>query len=536
MKHRLLSWLGLGLAWLSAGPALASFHQGAQLTYRPLGNNRYRVTYQMHHDCNVIAAAVFANLVAQAGPCGTSSPLDFTLGMTRTNVVIGTPYCPTAGNLCGSTSLANTEVLVYEADVTLPPAQWTLSVLQNGSRTAVGNLTLPITPQRVEATLDNRSGLQNTSPTFATRPLGFVAAGQEASLNMGAYDADGDSLVFSSVAPQQACGQPNAYTPVDPLGIFELHGTSSCYMALAGRPDFSAALPVPSFTAQGVCPVVNGVPYFDFNPASGAVQFKPVMLRTSPNASVHPNWYTVVSQVEEWRRLGGRYVKVGSAQYEQLVQVYDPAGNVMPRLGSTVRVQHSGSGVTTTQPLTQVIPVRAGQQVEVEVTGTDANAQDVPTFSFNDTGVPGVRVFASNRNSAIFFFQPPSTMPSGLYYITATVWDNACPVRGWETRTLAFRVSGNVLSQRQRAAAAGVTAFPNPFEQQTTVAFGHLTPQQRYEVIIRNQLGQVVAQLPAQADAAGEARVSWAPPARVPAGVYLAQLPGQSQQVRLLRR
>ena len=88
----------------------------------------------------------------------------------------------------------------YEADVTLPPGQWTLAI-QEGMRPNLDNLssssnrTNPIRYNlRLEATLDNRTQ-DNNSVDFSALPVFYVPYMQPNLLHIGAFDVDGGFAV-----------------------------------------------------------------------------------------------------------------------------------------------------------------------------------------------------------------------------------------------------------------------------------------------------------------------------------------------------
>lgn len=113
----------------------------------------------------------------------------------------------------------------------------------------------------------------NSSPSFTLPPLTFFCVGKAVTLNFQGADPNGDSLVYSLIAPS---GGSNAHTkPFTPATYEFGYGLSTN--------------------------ILNGAPDLSINPSTGVITFLPTM------AGV----YLVAFKCEEWRKINGVPVKIG---------------------------------------------------------------------------------------------------------------------------------------------------------------------------------------------------------------------------------
>ncbi|MCC3159634.1 hypothetical protein LJ737_20500 [Hymenobacter sp. 15J16-1T3B] len=548
MKHFLpkttltvLSLLGLG-----GYEARASHAQGGDLRYEYIGNqyspvrpNLYKVTCRFFRDCSGVDAPSSMTLNARIGTattsCASTDSRNFTATLTKQGLPIyGNQYCATASGVCTGAGPDNYEENTYTGTVTLAPAQWVLSAEEN-ARPALANLSNVITRTlRFEAVLNNQlqaggttTTLTNSSPNFGSTPAVFVAWQRDISLNMGAYDADGDSLAFSLVTPLEGCNMLSPYTSTPAGGTYTLSPGCTAVMPSTA---LSATYPLPSAQLTGACPVFTAAPYFLLDAATGRLRFTPIAYTANTTPGQGLNKYALTVKVDEFRRLNGSYQHVGSARRELFVNVYDCGQNQLPRFASTMQVFGQSGPVAVATP----ISVRAGAATSVVLTATDANAGQHITFSANHLGVPGVSVVQNSATTLSIEFAPPATLPEGTYYVTVRADDDACPIKGFEVQTLAFRVTNTALSSANAQQRPVVSAYPNPFG--ASVRFTLARPARpAAAVLVLDRLGRVVARLPVPPGPGPDASLTWTPDPALPAGLYLARFPDAPQAVRLLR-
>lgn len=544
-RLRFLTILLFGLGLGFARPAKASHAQGGSITYTSLGGNSYRVRVDFFRDCSGIVAPTSLTLNCQATCGGTST----TAVLNQVGQpFIGTPYnstiqplavCPLTSS-APATAPANFAAYRYEATITLVPNQWILSA-EESARPSVTNLSAGST-LRLEATLDNR-GRTNNSVAYSNIPTFFVPVNQPNLLQIGAFDADGDSLSYSLDRPLNGCNSYETYAQypttacqpgIDPLcsrRIISCNGTSGVYsqslpISVANDTIFENGL-----TTRPACPAAGSVatatvqPRFSFSPLQGIFSFTPNRYLLTPSSS-GDNKSVVVVKVTEWRKVNNVYVAVGTTRRDMLWITYDGGTSAtQPRLSPTVTVQNGAQ--STNQALTAPIAVQAGEPISVTFAATTTGSTPL-AFTLEQNTVPGAVIQAgAAAGTGRLTFTPPLSLPDGTYRVSVTVTDDAAPIRNLITVPVAFRVYRTVLATRTGAATL-LSAFPTPFTEQ--VQFQLPAPGVQQLTVFDN-LGRVVAHLVSQADG----KVQWTPSANVPAGLYSARSADGKFAVRLLR-
>ena len=181
----------------------ASHLIGGQIAYECLGNNQYRVNLTLYRDCSGIAMETSQYLSINSASCGLS----------LSNVVLSLDTffeisnCPLSSTCNGGTS-PGTEQYVYSAIIALPQTctDWVLSWSNCCRNTAITNLATSVGAGNVYLEAGINSSLCNDSPIFTTERLNYFCAGQCYEHNAGAYDPEGDSLLFALTCPQGGVG------------------------------------------------------------------------------------------------------------------------------------------------------------------------------------------------------------------------------------------------------------------------------------------------------------------------------------------
>src|SRR6476661_1353782 len=533
---RLLSVALLGLCLGLARPAQATHAQGGDLTYTSLGNNQYRVVVHHFRDCSGIPAPTSLQLVCKPSGCA-SSVGQVTANMVRQGVpVYGNQYCATLTGVCTANGPANYEANTFVATVTLPPAQeWVLST-EECCRPSTANLVSQGN-FRFEAVLHNQimaggavQTITNTSPASSTLPVFFIPWKQTSILSNSAYDADGDSLVYSLDRPLDGCGvyTPYAAYPASNCQPAVLSVTPPCVLSCpsSSPTTYSATLPIAvTNDTIGTCPSKTLTPNFEFDPATGSLRVAPAYYDSVSASSAGRNKYVVVVKITEYRRVNGQMVVVGTARRDLFLTGYDCGTNFPPTFARTAAMQVGTS--TITQPLNQVIPIRSGEPAVLTLTATDRNPSQMINMVLDYNSVPGASLQLLGSGRARLTFTPPLSMRDGLYRVAVTAEDNACPIKGNETQNISFRVFGSPLSNRT-ARTTELTASPNPFTDRVQFQLPTAGTQ---SLTVFDNLGRTVAQLTSAADG----KVSWQPAKELPAGLYLARTEDGKLTVRLLR-
>ena len=541
-----LSLLTTALLWASSAllglaPALASHAQAGELTYYSLGNNQYRVRVTFFRDCGGIGApsqfAFTARNVCSPGtatvtatllppPGYPNSPSSYTSFQPYCpNIAATQPTCTPTSSTAGT--LTNTVAANFEAVVTLPPAaEWILSV-EESSRPALANLNG--TTLRLEATLNNlitptNGGpavtIQNNSPQFNTQtlPVPFVCVNQSTTLSFIASDVDRlnfgangvgqpDSLVYSLERPLNGCGTYEtylAYPNVCVSGAISINPPCAVTCAPGVGTTYSATLPIAvANDTLGTCPNKLIYPRFRFNAQAGSFTFTPNRFLNTPSTN-GDNKYVVVGKVTEYRRINGRYYKVGSVRRDFLVIVISCGVNGVPSTPIGQVADPLSQAVILQSADTTRLTVRTCNYSRVRFRFTDPNPGDQLTIfypsdinsNYLQGGDIGSFALAGNGTTGplgTFYFQPSVTAAGTHLVIPFRVEDNACPAKGIQYRTVIIDVvNGSAL--RIGAGATNLQGVPT-----ATVCSGNgvlLTGNvQRPDSVRSLASGQVVAQV-----------------------------------------
>lgn len=192
----------------------------------------------------------------------------------------------------------NTSRNEYTFTYTFPaPGRFSISVNLDKRNNNVLNIGPPPTQELsfyVKSTLIINASLgQNRTPVLLNAPIDLAAVGQRYIHNPGAFDADGDSLAYRLVIPQQGIeGRPN--------------GTNLQYV----DPNL---VPPTGPTENGTTPSNFGI-----DPITGDLTW---------DAPVTPGYYNVAFIVEEWRN----GIKIGEIVRDMQIIVVE-ARNDRPKL------------------------------------------------------------------------------------------------------------------------------------------------------------------------------------------------------------
>ncbi len=363
----------------------ASHSMGADLTYTCLGGNTYMLRLSFYRDCIGIAAPTNAFINISSASCGQ------TLGITAYKIPgTGqevTPICPSATSTCNGGSFTGIQEWIYEGIVTLPMqcTDWVFSFNLCCRNAAITTISTPgVSTFYIYATLNNTVSPCNNSPTFSNKPVPFACLGQQFCFNHGAYDADGDSLVYSLITPYQ-----DAVTTVN--YIF----------------PYSATQPL------------NSSPPMSFSTSTGDICMTPQQLQVTVFAVL----------VEEYRN----GVLIGTVERDIQVTVIN-CTNTLPTL----------SGINGTNNFSATIC--ANQPFCFDVFSNDADVgQNV--FIDYDQSIPGATFTSTSAQHPVgtFCWTPPtSSISTTPYCFTISVHDDNCPYMGTQIYSYCLTVIGVV--------------------------------------------------------------------------------------------
>ncbi|TDB68888.1 T9SS type B sorting domain-containing protein [Arundinibacter roseus] len=280
----------------------------------------------------------------------------------------------------------NTSRNEYTFTYTFPaPGRFDISVNLDKRNNNVLNIGPPPTQELsfyIKSTLVINASLgQNRTPVLLNAPIDLAAVGQRYIHNPGAFDADGDSLAYRLVIPQQG---------------------------IAGRPNGSNVQYADPNQVQPAGPTENGT----FPPTFGIDALTGDLTWDAPSV---PGFYNVAFVVEEWRN----GIKIGEIVRDMQIIVVE-ARNDRPRLDS--------------------IPdlcVEAGSLIQQAIRATDKNGDRLILTTSGgvyraDLIDPQVAIFQPN--------QPPNPLgeAGGVFR-----WQTSCDHIRLEPYDVLFKVEDN---------------------------------------------------------------------------------------------
>ncbi|MBK6610209.1 MAG: gliding motility-associated C-terminal domain-containing protein [Sphingobacteriales bacterium] len=211
------AFVGLLLFIGSTFNARASHGLAMDIAYTCLGPDTYEIELNFYRDCGGSPAPLNIQIDATPISCPGANSFKIPLKLATTTEV--SALCPAyiAQSTCNGGSYEGIEQYQYKGLVTFEQAcaQWQLFYNLCCRSFEVTNLQNP-GDQDINATaiINNANGLCNSSPKFTYLPFAYLCGNQAFTYNNGAIDAEGDSLVFELINPQNVQGVPIGYTSV----------------------------------------------------------------------------------------------------------------------------------------------------------------------------------------------------------------------------------------------------------------------------------------------------------------------------------
>ena len=390
----------------------ASHLIGGDMTYKCLGGNDYRIILTLYRDCSGVDLLTTQDIQITSS-CGgqtlTLNEIDLSPNNPSTNGMTDTSYlCSSYINqtTCSNGSYPGVEIHKYTADINLPDcADWTFSwssccrnpaysypAVNDCGQSFPDAITRVNNPsslgQAFVATMDNSDGACNSSPNFNFTPRAFICQGQEIYMDHGGTDPDGDSLVYSLVAPLENLTDTITYTT--------------------------------GFSSQNPITVVPGTT-FDIHPQTGTMLIYPQNFGIACNNPDSVEQSSMAVQVSQYRN----GVLVGTTIRD--IQIVTLPG--------CEPLNAFSAGITDISVATNFINdstvyVCAGDTLEFSVTIVDTSNLD--SFSirtnFKDF-VPNASFSSSGANPVIgTFYVTPTNNDVGFYSFIVEASNNTCPV------------------------------------------------------------------------------------------------------------
>ncbi len=231
---------------------------GSNITYECLGNNQYVVTLTLFEDCGTAFIGNTSQTLNISNSCGFTSPSSVT--------VTNTIFQQEVSQLCDS-QLANSEcnggtmpgIYMHQwvDTITLPGLcdSWTFSY-SSCCRNASTNLVGTSNATYIETVLNSATEPCNTSPTPTTQMIPYVCVNQPVVYNLGIYEPDGHTLVYSLVNSLTNSGTSVPYsggysgtTPIPGMTINSVTGDITFTSAITG--NFVVAVLIEEYNSNG---------------------------------------------------------------------------------------------------------------------------------------------------------------------------------------------------------------------------------------------------------------------------------------------
>lgn len=369
---------------LSLG-ARATHISGGEIYWDCLGGNQYRITLIVYRDCAGINLDPSYDLPITS-PCGSTTVHVSTPGGTEISQLCSQQL---PNSTCNGGNLPGTQEYVYTGVVTLAPCDsWTISWTKNWRNNAIVNLQAPGSQLiYIEATMNNVVAPCDDSPHFTNLAIPFVCLGYPITYSYGAYDAEGDSLVYSLI------------------GARTTNGAAIPYVV-----PFSPGQPIPGIT---------------LDPQTGQLNF---------TLNVAGDWVVVV-QVDIYDANGNH---IGTVMRDMQFIAYpcsnDPPDPTTGTIGNT-----TGNATQTGPHSLQVCEngdfcfdmVISDPNAPNNLTATTNIANNLPGATFTYTGTNPITChvcWTAAQNSA------------GFYPFIVNVSDGACPIPAFQTYVYSITV------------------------------------------------------------------------------------------------
>ncbi|MBK6626990.1 MAG: gliding motility-associated C-terminal domain-containing protein [Flavobacteriales bacterium] len=370
---------------ICATSALRATHfLGGDIGHQCLGGGLYAITLHLYRDCAGATVGALQTVNAQSA-CGTMS-----VPLNQTSFQQVTPPCALGNNACNGGQFPGTEEYVFTGTVQLPGtcSMWTLSWEACCRNNAITNLQNPGTLSlHVESEIHQANTVCNTSVGFSADPAPYVCAGQPVHYNMGAFDADGDSLAFAFVAAEQGASTPVPYLPPATSGV-----------------------PITGMTLDAV---------------TGQISFTPASTGS----------FVVAIQVSEYNAIG-QVVGVTVRDFEFIVVACSnqvPSLPVAADMDLGPAIAQGGASLA----------VCHGDLLDLSIPFSDPDASDALTLTSNVAQVlPGSTFTQAGTNPAVAAIHwSPLPGMTGTYTFIIASTDDGCPVPSASTITLTIIVN-----------------------------------------------------------------------------------------------
>ncbi|MDC3134069.1 T9SS type A sorting domain-containing protein [Bacteroidota bacterium] len=358
----------------------ASHVPGGNISYECIGPNTYVVTLTVLEDCGTAFISNAPESINVSNSCGLTFPTSISLPIVTYQQEISQVCSQQISQTeCNGGAFPGVYMHRWSDTLTLSATcdSWIFS-FDDCCRNASQNLTGTGSDYYFETVLNSSTSPCNNSPNLVSSPIPYVCINQTVNYNLGIFEPDGDSLIYSLVSALDNPGIPVPY-----------------------QVGYSGASPI------------NGI---NINPNTGEITFTPTILGN----------FVVVILVEEFDDNGNLK---GSFLHDFQFEVIS-CSNITPSPPSTGLSNFSGGAVITGNNNIQSCQ---GDSICFDLVFTDNNSTDSIFINSNvNQFFPGATV---SQNS---FFSPVTASicllvganSNAFNTIVVDAIDNACPISG----------------------------------------------------------------------------------------------------------
>ncbi len=476
---------------MCSSPVFAIHIQGMDLTYTCSGNNTYTFTLHFYRDCAGISP-VIKQLVIKSNSHSFSKLLTLIEDMPLVDI---SPVVKDelANTTCNRGTLPGSQEWSYSCTYQLPfyAKDWVFYYNDVGFNPALSNILDPANDgMRITDSLDNSSGQSFNSPTFSNVPIFYVVnSGVSFTYNPGAYDADGDSLVYVLTAPLDTDAQPISYAT----------GTNYNY-------DSSLAL-------------MPGVP-FVLNKTTGQMSFTPYQGQQQGTM--------LAERVYIYR--AKKIVSYITREFEILTF---NATNTIP---SASNIQDLTGGVLTSPISFTLAP---NTKASFQITATDLNVpkEAISVTSNASVVLPNSTISVQDTNPAIItLVWTPTFADTGYHNFTITVKDDNSPIfgankdlYGVQVYSYQIYVPSAATGIANLATMGSLSVEPNPFSSQTVLQYD-LANDNSLTINIYDVTGRLVQQVMNNANVSKGVHQQTLDLSVLPSGMYFLDVMNSESQ------
>ncbi len=368
----------------------ASHYAGAELTYLCMGGATYKITLSFYRDCSGINMPVNLNVFLH---CSSNTNINFyqTLSQVASSGTEITSVCSSANTSCTSGLAYGIRKYVYEGIVIIPQCdEWTL-FFASGNRNPITTI-VTISGWYIPAVFNNSIVANNSAPVYNNQMIPIVNINELTTLDYGAIDPDGDSLVYSFYAPF-------ASGPSSPTSVSYINGYSETNFLNSSTPiTIDSTTGIVQFTATTILNTVIGI------------------------------------KVEQYRNINGVDTVIATTYRDFTVKVV-AGGNHTPTVSG---MDFTNSHAYNSNDTIYNYNACSNQIIEFDINGFDAdtfnssNSGNPERFNISwNNGIAGATFNVINNNSssayAHFSWSPTDADTTSEKCFFVTVADKACP-------------------------------------------------------------------------------------------------------------